>query len=74
MHFSDLEYTPNYTAFSAPGLTTHQADAALAFYYFCFQIRKFLSNIFFQKGFRLQIFAFKSTITLQSCDYVSAGL
>jgi len=64
MHFSDLEYTPNYTAFSAPGLTMHQAAAALAFYYFCFQISKLLSNICFQKGFSLQIFAFKSTTTL----------
>ena len=29
-----------------------------------FQIRKLLSNICFKIGFRLQIFAFKSTITL----------
>ena len=64
MHFSNLECNPNYTAFSAPGLTMHQAAAALAFYYFCFQISELLSNICFQKGFSLQIFAFKSTITL----------
>ena len=44
MHFSDLECNPNYTAFSAPGLTMHQAAAALAFYYFCFQISKLLSK------------------------------
>ena len=64
MLFSNLECNPNDTAFSAPGLTMHQAAAALAFYYFCFQIRKLLSNICFQRGFSLQIFAFKSTITV----------
>jgi hypothetical protein len=32
MHFSDREYTPNHTAFAAPGLTTHQAAAALALF------------------------------------------
>ena len=64
MLFSNLECNPNDTAFSAPGLTMHQAAAALAFYYFCFHIRKLLSNICFQRGFSLQIFAFKSTITL----------
>ena len=40
--------------------------------------RKLLSNISFQKGSSLQpsytVFALKSTIALQSCDNVSAGL
>ena len=50
MLFSNLECNPNDTVFSAPGLTMHPAAAALAFYYFCFQIRKLLSNIRYGDG------------------------
>ena len=32
MLFSNLECNPNDTAFSAPGLTMHQAAAALAYF------------------------------------------
>jgi len=81
MQCSEAESTANHPAFSAPGLTRHRARyvsryaaccvVALAF---LLSNPRWLSNICFQIGFRLQIFAFKSAASPQSPSHVSTGL
>jgi hypothetical protein len=71
---SEAESIANHPAFSAPGITRHRLLAVtldtLAFN--CCVIKAFLlsnprwlSNIYFQIGFRLQVFAFRSAVAVR---------
>jgi len=75
MQCSEAESTANHLAFSAPGLTRHRAaccvhdmfhDMFVVALAFLLSNPRWLSNICFQIGFRLQIFAFKSAASPQS--------
>jgi hypothetical protein len=50
MHFSDLEYTPNHTAFLAPGLTTHQAVSGIGILLFLLSNQKVAFEYLLSKG------------------------
>ena len=73
MQCSEAESTPNHPAFSASGLTRHRAACCVALA-FLLSNPRWLSNICFQIGFLLQIFAFKSAASPQSSSHVSTGL
>ena len=74
MQCSETESTANHPAFSAPGLTRHRAACCVVALAFLLSNPCWLSNIFFQIGFRLQIFAFKTAAGPQSSSHVSTGL
>src|SRR6056300_1612550 len=76
MQCSEAESTANHPAFSAPGLTRHRAACCVVALAFLLSNPRWLSNVCFQIGFRLQIFAFKSAASpvLFSCfDWVVMG-
>ena len=60
MQCSEAESTANHPAFSAPGLTRLRAACCVVALAFLLSNPRWLSNICFQIGFRLEIFAFKS--------------
>ena len=74
MQCSETESTANHPAFSAPGLTRHRAACCVVALAFLLSNPCWLSNICFQIGFRLQIFAFKTAASPQSSSHVSTGL
>jgi len=71
---SEAESTANHPAFSAPGLTRHRAACCVVALAFLLSNPRWLSNICFQIGIRLQIFAFKSAASPQSSSHVSTWL
>jgi hypothetical protein len=72
MQCSEAESTENHPAFSAPSLTRHRAACCVVALAFLLSNLRWLSNICFQIGFRLQLFAFKSAANPQSPSHVSS--